>query len=184
MDIIVIVFIIFLILLILSVAVIAILLFWSDLTTRAPFVPIPKAVLPAIVEALAITPESEVWDLGCGDGRVLLAMQAKIPKAKYIGADKDIIPYWLAKFRTRKIKGIEIKRQNFLRSDLSNATHIFAYLFPVVLSALLPKLRQELKPGARLVSCDFIFTQKEPVKVINLNRPKGKLGRFLYVYEF
>lgn len=68
-----IILIIFLILLLLLMAVMMTLLFWSAFTTRAPFVPAPREILPAIVQALELKKGDVVYDLGCGDGRVLEA---------------------------------------------------------------------------------------------------------------
>jgi hypothetical protein len=110
-----------------------------------------------------------------------------MPEAKYIGIDKAIVPHVYAKWKLRKILGSNVKllHKNFFRQDLSDATHIYLYLFPGLLKSLLPKLEKELKPGTRVVSCDFEFPEEfKPVQVIDLNRAKGKRGRRLYLYSF
>ncbi|MEK7211069.1 MAG: hypothetical protein AAB731_00360, partial [Patescibacteria group bacterium] len=81
-------------------------------------------------------------------------------------------------------RNVKILRKNFFRADLSAATHIFTYLFPKPMNELLPKFKKELKPGARVVSCDFLFKEKEPAEIIELHRSKNQLARRLYVYEF
>ena len=160
---------------------------WSLVVTRAPFIPIPQAVLPYVVDALELKPGSVVYDLGCGEGRVLLACWKRFPHARYVGLDKAVLAIWLARWRKRQTArdaDSVFKRMNFFRQDLSDATHVFTYLFPGLMQRLLPKLKRELKPGARLVSCDFQFNDMKPVKTIQLDRPIGALGRTLYVYEF
>jgi len=160
---------------------------WSLVVTRAPFISMPAAVLPYIVDALRLKPGSVVYDLGCGEGRVLFACWKRFPQAKYIGLDKATLPAAIAWWRKRSLgkeADVTIKKKNFFRQDLRDATHVFVYLFPGLMDKLLPKLKRELKPGTRLVSCDFKFTAMEPVQVIDLGRPEGVLGRKLYVYEF
>lgn len=160
---------------------------WSLIVTRAPFVPIPKEIIPRIIEALKIGDDSVVYDLGCGDGRVLVGGYQVNPRARYVGIDKTLIPIaaagvnlWLKKLNGK----IKIYKKNFFKSDLSDATHIFTYLFPEIMQDLLSKLERELRPGARLVSCDFKFQNKKPARVINLGRAPHQLGHNLYVYEF
>lgn len=162
---------------------------WSVLFTRrtqAPFIPVPKTILPTIVKILDVRDDSIVYDLGCGDGRLLISCFQSNPRGTYVGIEKAIFPFWLARFKLRKIRSENVKiiRQNFFNCDLSSATHIFTYLYSQPMDLLLPKLQRELKPGARLVSCDFPFKNKKPLKVIDLNRPIRKLGKKLYVYKF
>lgn len=159
----------------------------SLLFTRAPFIPIPMAVLPSIEKALDLKTGDVLFDLGCGDGRVLLACAEKQPAAAFVGLDKASIAIWFAKirfWRSGSKASIKFMRKNFFKSDISSATHVFTYLFPGLMDSLLPYLQQHLKPGTRLVSCDFKFTDKTPIETIDLNRPERSLGRKLHIYEF
>ena len=52
------------------------------------------------------------------------------------------------------------------------------------MDSLLPKFEKELKPGTKVISCDFKFSKKEPTKVIHLKANKSALNRTLYVYDF
>lgn len=162
---------------------------WTGFRAKVPFVPVPGIVLPDIHKALGITPGSVVYDLGCGEGRVLFYSARLIPKANYIGIENSPFPLLLARLRAwwfRRTTGtsIDIINQDFFEHDLSNATHIFTYLYPNVMDDLLPKFDRELKPGTKLVSVSFKFTQKQPKFSIDLERSKYKLARQLYVYEF
>ena len=86
---------------------------------------------------------------------------------------------------SKKIKSkIEIRRQDFFTANLSEATHLFTYLYPHVMDDLLPKLDKELKPGTRLVSISYKFTTRQPNVTIDLKRNPYKLARTLYIYEF
>jgi SAM-dependent methyltransferase len=165
-----------------------VLLFWHVFLTKdAPFICIPGEVVPDIVKALEIDDESVVYDLGCGDGRVLVGCYKVNPRAKYVGVDKDFAALWRAKAELAKVKNpfnIEIIKEDIFASDIKNATHVFLYLYPKVLNRLLTKLKAELKKGTTVVTCDYFFEGMEPQKVIDLNRPVNSLGRRLYVYKF
>lgn len=156
---------------------------------KVPFIPVPDSILKDIHQALDIKDDSVVYDLGCGDGRILFYSAKRVPKAKYIGIENVLFPLILAHvrswfYRTRAETKIEIINQDFFKRDLSGATHIVAYLLPNVMDDLLPKLDNELKPGTKLISVTFKFTQKQPTKEIDLKRATYKLARKIYVYEF
>jgi len=166
-------------------------LLWSigNLKNRVPFVMSSMAVLKDIAEALEINENSVVYDLGCGDGRILFYLSQLNQKAKYIGIENNLFPFILAKLRVyfNKKKNnakIEIINKDFFKKDLSDATHIFTYLYPNVMDDLLLKFDKELKGGTKLVSLSFQFTNKRPIKEIDLGRGRYKLGRKLYVYQF
>lgn len=169
--------------------VIIVSVFWmkSLLANKAPFVPIPNDVVPEIAKALGLSANSILYDLGCGDGRVLKACLQLEPKIKAIGIEKEIVPFCLAKWKLRKFNktaSCQLFHKNFFDVSVTDATHIFTYLFPGLMDDLLPKLQQELKPGTKLVSCDFLFHHKQPSQVIDLKRSNRALGRKLYYYEF
>lgn len=164
---------------------------WYSLITlfrkQAPFVPLPKAVIPKVLQALQIKDNNIVYDLGCGDGRILIAAWQKNPKACYFGIEKSFLPRFLASWHLRKIyrpQNISIVKGDFCKKNLSGATHIFTYLFPEIMNQLLPKLQAELQPGACLISCDFPFKNKPASKIIDLKRRPRDLGHKLYIYYF
>ncbi|HEU0051401.1 MAG TPA: hypothetical protein VFQ60_05105, partial [Patescibacteria group bacterium] len=161
--------------LLLTCAIILIFLRESSLIfTGAPYISIPKEVIPAILDALELTPTSILFDLGSGDGRVLFAAVKRADGLQGKGIDRSLIPTWTARFQKWKQHehAVEIMRGDFFQADLSSATHIFVYLFPKLMNELLPKLQKELKPKTRLVSCDYQFADLEPKKIIELeHRP-------------
>ncbi len=161
----------------------------SGYRSKVPFVPVPNSILKDIYKALEVKEGSVVYDLGCGEGRVLFYISRLVPKAQYIGIENSTFPLILARLRAwwhRKTTKTEIQiiNQDFFQHDLSNATHIFTYLYPNVMDDLLPKFDKELKKGTKLVSVTFKFTTKQPTKEIDLSRSKYKLARKIYVYEF
>ena len=168
------------------ITVVVLIYEWSLLVTRAPFVGLPKEVIPEILKVLNLKDDSVMYDLGCGDGRILFTCAKAKPKARYIGVDKALAAYTVAvtKKLLFKDKKVEFKHINFFKQDLSDATHVFVYLFPGLMNSLLLKLQKELKPGSVVVSCDFEFQDKQPRDIIHLNRDKHLLGQRLIIYEF
>jgi 16S rRNA A1518/A1519 N6-dimethyltransferase RsmA/KsgA/DIM1 with predicted DNA glycosylase/AP lyase activity len=146
-------------------------------------VPIPKAVEENILEALKLGNESVLYDLGCGDGRVLLRASEKYPSARCIGVEKSVFPFLLAKFYTRKYKNITIKREDIFKTDVPGATHIFIYLFPQVLEKLLPILKEKCKAGTRIVSCDFENKNWQSTEIIPLPENNSGRGKRLVIYR-
>lgn len=151
-------------------------------TTDAPFVPIPNGLEDEIVENLGLNPTSVLYDLGCGDGRVLIKALEKHPEIKAVGVEIAFLPYLLAKFYTRKHENIEIKRENLFKTDIAPATHIFVYLYPRVINQLILNIREKCKTGTILMSCDFEIEKISQNKVIETRITDSKRGRKLFIY--
>ena len=151
-------------------------------TTNAPFVPIPRDVVGDIVKNLKLNSNSVLYDLGCGDARVLIKAVEKYPEVKAVGVERAFLPYLLARFYTRKYKNIEIRRENIFRTDVSNATHVFMYLFPGVPDKLIEIFKEKCRPGIRVVSCDFESKNYKPVEIIDIES-NNKIGKKLFVYS-
>ncbi len=147
----------------------------------APFIPTRKAVLETIDKALAINDKSVLYELGCGDGRVLEYCLANHSGAHGVGVEINFLPYILAKWRLRNSNG-NVVFKNILTVNLQEATHIYLYLFPLIVEKVKKKIYTECKKGTRIVSCDFPFKDIEPDEVIEIKNSHRKLGKKLYVY--
>ncbi len=148
---------------------------------EAPFVPTPSSRLPEIVEALDVAERDILYDLGCGDARILVACCLARPGAKYVGYEKDAIPYLWTKFRLWRLglsEKIKIHRKDFCGENLSEATRIFTYLGPKQMRDLEGKLGKEMKPGARLVSLKFELPNTPPSESFK------SMKNDLYVYKY
>ncbi len=151
---------------------------------RVGYIPLPRRAVPAVITALKLTPKSTVYDLGCGDGRILAAALAAELGATGVGVEYHPMVARLARWRLRHLTGrVRIIRGDILNQDLSAATHLFSYLNPKTMALLEPKLARELKPGARLVSCDFKLPTKKAAQTIEIGNVK-QLGQHLYIYEY
>jgi len=176
-------------LILLLVLILLFLWMWSAIKAKVPFIPVPNKILKDIEEALDLKDDSVLYDLGCGDGRVLAYLYKNNPKATYIGIENSLFPYILVSilnwWRRKEYKGnIKIFKNDFFNVDLSKATHIFTYLYPNIMDDLVSKFDRELKHGTRLVSVSFHLTSKREIKVIDLKRGRYQLTQKIYVYEF
>lgn len=173
------------------ILVLALMLVWLSLfllhmrdflTGDAPFVSTRKRVVFQIIDALQLLEGSILYDLGCGNGDILKHAVTHTKGVRGVGVENGIIPFLMAKIHTRKLP-VVIVRDNFFKTDISSATHMYVYLFTDVLKKLAPKILRECKKGTRVVSCDYEISDWVPIKTIDTAREGDRLGRKLYVYE-
>lgn len=134
-----------------------------------------KAIRQAFKLA-GLSSKDTIYDLGSGDGRTLI-IAAKEFNAKSIGIEIDPLRYWISKLLIlfSGLNQISVRRENFLKSDFSNATVIFVYLVPNALKRLLPQFKK-LKKGTIIVSINY----KVPLKKIRSINHEGKYKIHLY----
>ncbi len=145
------------------------------------FIPTPDDLIGAKLDLAAIHPRDWVFDLGCGDGRVLI-QAAKRFDARGVGVDIHQHLVDEAKKNVAKEgleQQIEIVCQDYLHTDLSRADVVILYLNRGSLGPLSQKLEDELTPGARIVTHDFDLPAWVEVKKVEF----GSSGQFLYLYK-
>ena len=123
----------------------------------APFVPSIEEIAEAMLKLAQVTKDDLVYDLGCGDGRIVI-MAAKKLGASGVGVDIDPERIRESKENARKagVAGrVRFIEQDLFETDISKATVVTLYLLPEVNLRLRPKLLRELKPGTRVVSNSF-----------------------------
>ncbi len=136
-------------------------------TPDVGFVPTPPSAVERMVEMAEIRAGETVYDLGCGDGRIVIAA-AKQQKIKAVGVDID--PERVAESRDNvRAAGlessVEIRQADVFDLDLSDADVVFLYLTPRLNARLMPQLRR-LKPGARIISYEFDMGSAKPVQIV------------------
>jgi len=133
---------------------------------QAVFVPLPHETIDRMLRMAQVGPDDLLFDLGSGDGRVVIAA-AKEYGSRAIGIEKSKILTWLSERAVRK-NGVEsrvrIVNADFFAQDLSEATIVTTYLSRKTNLRLEPKLRRELREGTRIVSADHIFKFPEKAK--------------------
>ncbi|HKQ76984.1 MAG TPA: methyltransferase domain-containing protein [Blastocatellia bacterium] len=140
---------------------------------RKPDVPFAASVddvVDAMLKTAEVTDKDVVYDLGCGDGRIVIAAASKYG-ARGVGVDINPVRIKESRRNSRNA-GVSHKvtfiEQDFFKTDLSQATVVMIYLDPKVNLRLRPKLIRELKPGARIVSNSFDMGDWKPDKVVKL----------------
>jgi len=129
----------------------------EDVPDLAPFVPTPMPVVEKMLEMAEITAADVVYDLGCGDGRIVITA-ARTYGARGVGI--DIVPERIRDSRAGAEEAGVAGRVEFLQEDatavdVSPATVVALYLLPESNLLLRPKLEAGLKPGTRVVSHNY-----------------------------
>ena len=151
----------------------------APLRPEVPYVPTPPEVVDAMLQMAKVTKDDVVYDLGSGDGRIVIAAAQKYG-ARGIGVDID--PQRVEEARENAKKAgvsdrVTFKQQDLFDTDLREATVVTMYLLPQVNLRLRPKLFKELKPGTRVVSHSFDMGDWTPLQSETIN------GRSIYYWE-
>lgn len=139
---------------------------WPPDSPWAPWWRTNTKTAKAICKLANIDSKDVVYDLGCGDGEVLI--QSAKRGARGVGIEIDPSRVFIAKIRifiNNFGNKILIKRNNFFKEKYSDATVIIVYLIPKTLDKLLPRFRKQLKKGTRIVS--YRYEMKMPLKGID-----------------
>ena len=142
--------------------------------TDVEFVPTPQQVVIEMLKMAGVTKNDVVYDLGCGDGRIVITA-AKMFGARGVGVDIDPFYITLSNKRARKegvtdrVKFIE---GDFFQTKLNDATVVALYLTPELNQRLRPIFFRELKPGSRIVSHDFNMGDWKPDNIGRLHNIK------------
>lgn len=134
-----------------------------------------------------IKPGDIIYDLGCGDGRVVI-MAAQDFGAQGIGVEmrEDLAKQAMGKISDLGLEGrVKIVHGDMFKVDISQANVITLYLTTSANDKVKPKLEAELKPGTRVVSHDYEILGWRPIKVDNFceNPRLGYPSHTIYVYR-
>ena len=122
-----------------------------------PYVPTRQEVVEEMLRMAAVKPADVVYDLGCGDGRIVITAAQKFG-ARGVGVDISPERIAEARYNARVAKvedRVTFRVQDLFETDVSGATVVALYLLPDINVALRPRLQKQLKPGSRVVSHDF-----------------------------
>lgn len=147
------------------------------------FVPTPQDVVEKMLEVAKVDEDDVVYDLGCGDGRIVVTA-AKKYRCKAVGFDVDPKRIKESQENVEKNKVgnlVEIRREDIFGLDLSKASVVTLYLLPSLNVKLIPQL-EKMKPGSRIVSHDFSMRGVKPDKVVRMQSKHTNRQHTIYLW--
>jgi hypothetical protein len=138
--------------------------------TGVPPLPSSEGEAAGVIELLRQTGlerNAIVYELGSGWGSLVIALARAFPEARIRGIELSPLPYWVARFRTRKMSNVTLHRANFFNCDLSDAQAVSCYLMSQPMPRLAHLLDRMLKPGTPVVSILFRFRGRDVAAVRN-----------------
>jgi SAM-dependent methyltransferase len=153
------------------------------MTADVVYVPTPHDVVDKMLEMVKVTKNDLVYDLGSGDGRIVI-QAAKKYGCKAIGfeIDDDRVAESLENIKKEKIGHlVQIKQQDIYTVDLSPASVITSYLLPEMNQKLIPQF-QKMKPGSRIVCHDYAIPGAEYEQFHEMTSNEDGVKHYIYVY--
>jgi SAM-dependent methyltransferase len=145
------------------------------------FVPTPPEVVAKMLELAQVTKDDVVYDLGCGDGRIVVAAAKMGCKACGFDVDPQRIKESKENVEKNGVGNLAtIEQKDIFTLDLSKANVVTLYLLPSLNVKLIPQL-EKLKPGSRIVSHDFDMKGVRPDKVVEVSGESG-YGHTVYLW--
>jgi ribosomal protein L11 methylase PrmA len=145
--------------------------------------PTPQDVVEHMLEVAKVKRDDAVYDLGCGDGRIVVTAAKKYGcRAAGYDIDPECVRMSLANVRKQDVaRLVTIERKDLFTLDLSRADVIALYLLPRTSQRLLPQLAK-LKPGARIVSHAFEIPGLRPDRVVTYTSKEDDLPHKIYLW--
>ncbi len=150
----------------------------------APSVGAPERAVDKMLDMANLQPGETLYDLGCGDGRILVAA-AKRYRIKAVGIEISRTEAEKAAENVRKYKlqsQVTIVHGNFMHTDLSSANVVTLYLATAANDTLRPNLEHYLRPSTRVVSYDYPIPGWKPM---DTSQSEGHHGdtHVIYLYQ-
>ncbi len=146
----------------------------------APFIPAPMSVVREALRIACVGPGDTLYDLGAGDGRVVV--EAALRGAHAVAVEID--PFLCEVIRSRAEEAgvgdrVEVLEASFYDVDVGAATVVYMYLYRSINEKLAPMLEERLRPGARVVTVDFPIPGWVPVRVKRIQDEGGVIRTIL-----
>ena len=140
-----------------------------EIMLDVPYVPTDEKIVDALLDPAQVTSKDILYDLGCGDGRIVVAA-AMQRNARGIGIDLD--PMRIAEAmeyagNSRVEHMVDFFEGDLLEANFKEATVVTLYLLDIINLELRPRLQQELRPGTRIVSHAFDMADWKPDERVN-----------------
>lgn len=148
----------------------------------APYVRTLPVVIEAMLELGQVTASDCLYDLGCGDGRILLtAAQQRGVTGLGVDIDAERVQEATDAARRLNLSNIQFKQQDLLTLDLSPASVVTLYLLPQTHLQLRQKLQTELAPGSRIITHSFDMGDWQPTHMAQVSDVINTYN--IYVWE-
>lgn len=155
----------------------------ATLIQQVPYVPTPQDIVDKMLELAKVTSDDVVYDLGSGDGRIVITAAQKYC-AHAVGVEINPDLYRQSSERIKELglgDRAHIQCEDMFNVSLHRATVVTLYLLTSFNEKLRPKLERELHPGVRVVCHDFHIPGWDPEKVVDVTSRNG-LPHKLYLY--
>lgn len=150
----------------------------------SPYLSTPVAVVERMLRLAEVKPNETVYDLGCGDARMLVTAAERFG-ARGIGVELDPEVFALAVENLRRHRleeHIRLVRGDMFKADLRDADVVALYLLPEALARLRPQLERQLRPGTRVVTHDFAVPGWQAAQKETIPRGDGT-AHTIYLYR-
>lgn len=156
----------------------------KEIEKLAPYYPTPETVVEEMLKLVAVKPGEKMFDLGSGDGRIVIASAKKGADSVGVEFDEDLYKRSSAKIKQLGLdKKARIIHGDMLVQDYSSADVVTVYLLPVSTDKMRPILEKQLKKGARIVAHDFEFAGWNPVKMVTIEDDGEGRSHTLFLYQ-
>jgi tRNA A58 N-methylase Trm61 len=149
-----------------------------------PYIPTPEDIIPKMLDLASVKPGEVVFDLGSGDGRMLIAA-ARDFHARVVGVEMRMRLVRECRRKVRQLglsRQVAILRSNFKKTSLRKADVLALYLSSYTLNLMAPKFLKELRPGVRIVNFDFQIPGWKPIREIVVTPSGWKKPHPIYLY--
>ncbi|MEX2090710.1 MAG: hypothetical protein WD989_01085 [Candidatus Paceibacterota bacterium] len=145
---------------------------------RVIFFPTNTEHLGYLKRHLKLTAADVVYDIGCGNGRVLKEL-VRNTHARGVGIELSPLIYMAGKLNLAGTKNVKIAYGDIFKKDLRESTVLYCFLNKEVLEKLVPKFKKELSSKTKIISYIFKIPGLEEIEMVR--DPKGQV--LFYVYE-
>jgi hypothetical protein len=148
------------------------------------YVPTPQPVVDKMLEMAQVKKTDVVYDLGCGDGRIVVTAAKRYgTKAFGFDIDPERVKEARANVKAAKVEHlVTIEQKDIFTLDLSPANVVTLYLLPKLNVRLIPQL-EKLKPGSRIVSHDFNMEGVKPLKHLTMTPAGSSDEHEIYLWK-
>ena len=144
--------------------------------TSVPYVPTGGMVALKMIELANLKPGARVYDLGCGDGKIIFLADKLGARATGFELIRPLV--WFARVKNFFRHGsAEFRCEDFFGADLGDADVVFCYLFPSVMDRIFHEKFSQLRQGTKIISHAFPILQQKPLEVVMIGKAK------IWIYE-